>query len=83
MFVKQANIANGAQQVSNGIAPQGQGEHHAHSIENQTPQNKLLEADHGQQGFRMDTRAAQKAKRGHQAVARNAWKGGHLARSRD
>ena len=68
MFVKQANIANGAQQVNNGTAQQGQGEHHAHAKENQTPQNKLLEVEHGQQGIRMDARTAKKAKRGHQAV---------------
>ena len=71
-YVKQANIAHGAQQVNNGTAPQAIGDHYAHTpapakeIEN--PQNKLLEATHAQQSYRMDTRAPQKAKRSHQAV---------------
>jgi hypothetical protein len=71
-FVKQANIAHGAQQVNNGTAPQTDGGHcaqaHAPAKEKQNPQNKLLEATHAQQGYRMDTRAPQKAKRSHQAV---------------
>ena len=71
-YVKQANIAHGAQQVNNGTAPASNGEHyaqaHAPAKEIENPQNKLLEVDHGQQGFRMDTRATQKAKRSHQAV---------------
>ncbi len=72
-YVKQANIAHGAQQVNNGTAPQQIRDQYAHTpapakeIEN--PQNKLLEATHAQQGYRMDTRAPQKAKRSHQAVA--------------
>ena len=71
-YVKQANIAHGAQQVNNGTAPQQFRDQYAHTpapakeIEN--PQNKLLEATHGQQGYSMVTRAPQKAKRGHQAV---------------
>ena len=71
-YVKQANIAHGAQQVNNGTAPQAHDAHYAHTpapakeIEN--PQNKLLEATHAQQSYRMDTRAPQKAKRSHQAV---------------
>lgn len=71
-YVKQANIAHGAQQVNNGTAPQQICDQYAHThapakeIEN--PQNKLLEATHAQQIFRMDTRAPQKAKRSHQAV---------------
>ena len=71
-YVKQANIAHGAQQVNNGTAPQQICDQYAHTpapakeIEN--PQNKLLEATNGQQGYRMDTRAPQKAKRSHQAV---------------
>ena len=72
-YVKQANIAHGAQQVNNGTAPQANGVHyaqaHAPAKEIENPQNKLLEATHAQQGYRMDTRAPQKAKRGHQAVA--------------
>ena len=72
-YVKQANIAHGAQQVNNGTAPQQFRDQYAHThapakeIEN--PQNKLLEATHGQQGYSMVTRAPQKAKRSHQAVA--------------
>ena len=71
-YVKQANIAHGAQQVNNGTAPQANGVHyaqaHAPAKEIENPQNKLLEATHAQQGYRMDTRAPQKAKRSHQAV---------------
>ena len=71
-YVKQANIAHGAQQVNNGTAPQADGVHyaqaHAPAKEIENPQNKLLEATHAQQGYRMDTRAPQKAKRSHQAV---------------
>ncbi|MDP1672846.1 MAG: hypothetical protein Q8L65_06975 [Burkholderiales bacterium] len=47
VYAKQANIANGPQQVNNGISPQ------AREIEK--PQNKLLEAKHGE---RLDTGAA-------------------------
>jgi hypothetical protein len=71
-YVKQANIAHGAQQVNNGTAPQQICDQYAHTpapakeIEN--PQNKLLEATNEKQGYRMDTRAPQKAKRSHQAV---------------
>lgn len=71
-YVKQANIAHGAQQVNNGTAPQVHGEHYAHTPapakELSNPQNKLLEATHAKQGYRMDTRAPQKAKRSHPAV---------------
>jgi hypothetical protein len=71
-YVKQANIAHGAQQVNNGTAPQQICDQYAHTpapakeIEN--PQNKLLEASNGQQSYRMDTGAPQKAKRSHQTV---------------
>jgi hypothetical protein len=71
-YVKQANIAHGAQQVNNGTAPQQICDQYAHTpapakeIEN--PQNKLLEATNEKQGYRMDARAPQKAKRSHQAV---------------
>lgn len=72
-YVKQANIAHGAQQVNNGTAPQSNQDSNAQAPtpakENQNPQNKLLEATHGQQGYRMDARTPQKAKRSHQAVA--------------
>jgi predicted RNA-binding Zn ribbon-like protein len=71
-YVKQANIAHGAQKVNNGIAPDNQTAQYAHAHapakELSNPQNKLLEATHGQQGYSMDTRAPQKAKRSHQAV---------------
>lgn len=71
-FVKQANIANGPQQVNNGGAagavPAQYAQAHAHAEKSAPEQNKLLEADHGQPGGRMDTRAAQAAERSHQAV---------------
>jgi hypothetical protein len=71
-YVKQANIAHGAQQVNNGTAPQSNQDSNAHAptpaTEKQNPQNKLLEATHAQQGYRMDTRAPQKAKRSHKAM---------------
>ena len=72
MFVKQANIAQGPQQVNNGAAAGADPEHYAQARtqgkETEPEQNKLLEADHGQPRQRMDTRAAQKAERSHQAV---------------
>lgn len=75
-FVKQANIAHGPQQVNNGgPAPAAgqsgdQAEQNARAPAKQIKpeQNKLLEADHGQPGKRMDTRAPQAAERSHQAV---------------
>ena len=69
-FVKQANIANGPQQVNNGAGADGSAHvhGHAHAKKSAPEQNKLLEADHGQPGGRMDTRAAQAAKRSNQAV---------------
>ncbi|MDO8714252.1 MAG: hypothetical protein Q7K13_07230, partial [Polynucleobacter sp.] len=78
-YVKQANIAHGAQQINNGntqnLSTQAgtqQTAHYAHTHaparEIETQQNKLLEAEHGQHSEWMDTRAPQKAKRGHQAV---------------
>jgi hypothetical protein len=49
-FVKQANIANGPQQVNNGMAPP------AHALENQTERIEVLEGvTHGSK--EMDTRA--------------------------
>ena len=64
-FVKQANIANGPQQVNNGAGAEGpahvRGHAHAHAKKSAPEQNKLLEADHGQPGGKMDTRAAQAA----------------------
>ena len=69
-FVKQANIANGPQQVNNRAGADGSAHvhGHAHAEKSAPEQNKLLEADHGQPGGRMDTRAAQAAKQGNQAV---------------
>ena len=71
-FVKQANIAHGPQQVNNGAAAGADPEQYAqartHAEKSALEQNKLLEAEHGQPGQRMDTRAAQAAERGHQAV---------------
>jgi len=64
-FVKQANIAHGPQQVNNGPGAAGA---IAHMEQEKREPNKLLQADHGQPGGRMDTRAAQAAKRSHQAV---------------
>ena len=75
-FVKQANIANGPQQVNNagtqsasthgGTQPNR--EPHSHGKETESDQNKLLEAPHEQPGGRMDTRAAQTSERSHQEV---------------
>ena len=71
-FVKQANIANGPQQVNNGGATGADPEQYAQArshAEKSTPeQNKLLEADHEQPGKRMDTRAAQTAERDNSAM---------------
>ena len=71
-FVKQANIAHGPQQVNNvaaaGADPAQTAHTHAHAEKSAPEQNKLLEAEHGQPGKRMDTRAAQAAERSYQAV---------------
>ena len=71
-FVKQANIAHGPQQVNNGGAAGASSDQYAqartHAEKSTLEQNKLLEAEHGQPGKRMDTRAAQKAERSYQAV---------------
>ena len=71
-FVKQANIAHGLQQVNNGKAPSGKPEQYAqaraHGEKSEREQNKLLEANHGQPGKRMDTRTAQAAERSNQAM---------------
>lgn len=47
IFAKQANIANGPQQVNNGTTPL------AHTQEKENPPNKLLQVTHGQ-GQRLD-----------------------------
>ena len=71
-FVKQANIAHGPQQVNNGGAAGGNPDHYAqartHAEKSAPEQNKLLEAQHGEPGGRMDTREAQAAERGNQTV---------------
>lgn len=71
-FVKQANIANGPQQVNNGTAPKALFDQHAHSPahakEIKSQQTKLLEQIHGQSGQRMDARTAPAAKRSYSAV---------------
>ena len=71
-FVKQANIANGPQQVNNGAAAGGDAEQYAqartHAEKSAPEQNKLLEASYRQPGKRMDTREAQTAERSYQAV---------------
>lgn len=53
IFAKQANIANGPQQVNNGTMPEA-----SRARENKKQQSKLLEADNGE---RMDTGAASAA----------------------
>ena len=63
-FVKQANIANGPQQVNNG-APHSHSPTHA--SQNQTQQNKLLE-DKTHERTYLDTRATPAAKPSYQAV---------------
>ena len=75
-FVKQANIANGPQQVNNagtqvggtqsGTQPIAQARTHAGKSEPE--QNKLLKANHEQPGEWMDTRTLQTAERSYQAV---------------
>lgn len=72
LYIRQANIANGPQQVNNGttLAARPQlterfAQAHTGAGENNFTPNKLLEADHGQ---RLDTRAAQAASRVNQAV---------------
>ncbi len=63
-FIKQANVAHGAQQVNNNsptyCSP-------AHARENNQDQTKLLEADH-HGGTSVDRRATAAAARGNQAV---------------
>ena len=65
-IVKQANIANGPQQVNNGAQSS-----RAPEIESQ--QTKLLEAEHGQ---RLDTRAASTTSRADQELEAVAAKHG-------
>ena len=71
-FVKQANIANGPQQVNNGEAvdadPAQYAQARTHAGKSAPEQNKLLEAQHGQPGKGMDTRAAQTSERSNPAM---------------
>ena len=71
-FVKQANIANGPQQVNNGAAAGADSAQYAqartHAGKSEPKQNKLLEANHEQPGEWMDTRTPQTAERSYQAV---------------
>ena len=71
-FVKQANIANGPQQVNNGGVPGELQEQYAqartHAGKSELEQNKLLEANHERPGKRMDTRAAQTEELSYQTV---------------
>ena len=77
MFVKQANIAHGLQQVNNagtrvggtqsGTQPIAQARSHA-GKKSEPEQNKLLKANHEQPGKWMDTRTPQTAERSYQAV---------------
>ena len=46
-FVKQANIANGPQQVNNGVKPDKYAQAHAHAEQNTCWKNELLEHEHG------------------------------------
>jgi len=64
-YIRQANIANGPQQVNNGVNPEQYAQTHPHAGNFQTAPNKLLEADHGQ---RLDIGAAQATSRVNQAV---------------
>ena len=93
-FVRQANIANGPQQVNNGIAADA-----PRAVENVIQPSKLLEGE--RIGERMDTGAKSKAggvirnwepwkrstgprtQAGKTTVGRNAYKGGVRARLRE
>ena len=72
MFVKQANIAHGPQQVNNGAAAGADPEHsaqtYAHGKETQPQQNKLLEPSYVQPGKGMDARATKTPERSYQTV---------------
>ena len=68
MFVKQANIANGPQQVNNGVPADPERSVHAHVEENKSPAIKLLEAEDGKFGKGVDAGAAAAPARGHPAM---------------
>jgi hypothetical protein len=70
-FVKQANIANGHQQINNGqVASDNVTSTHApapaHAFENQNPQNELLERQHNEW---LDTGTQGKAKQVNKPMA--------------
>lgn len=69
-FVKQANIANGPQQVNNGVAagadPMQSAQAGTHAEKSAPEQTKLLEADHGNY---LDTRAQGAASRANPHMA--------------
>ncbi len=74
-YIRQANIANGPQQVNNGtnLAAGSQltdqyAQAHTGAGENNFAPNKLLEVDYGQPGGRLDIGAAQAASRVNQAL---------------
>jgi hypothetical protein len=64
LIAKQANIANGPQQVNNGIAPAAEP---LRAGETENPQNRLLEQDHGE--HRLDTGTASAASGADPAMA--------------
>jgi hypothetical protein len=64
-YIRQANIANGPQQVNNGANPEQYTQAPARAGDSQTAPNKLLEVNHGQ---RVDIGAAQAPSRVNQAV---------------
>ena len=66
-FVKQANIANGPQQVNNGVTS-GAEQGHAHAEQLQTEQNKLLEGSYVTGAQRVDSREAQTSERSNPPV---------------
>lgn len=68
-FVKQANIANGPQQVNNGQqSPLGEVAPAARTQDSPEPPNKLLK-DSADEGFRLDTGATKTAVRGDPSLA--------------
>ena len=70
LFVKQANIANGPQQVINGVPvdPEGSARTHTHVEEMECPVIELLDTD-GKFGKGLDTGTTTAPARGHPAVA--------------
>ena len=69
LFVKQANIANGPQQVINGVPADPERSALAHVEENKNPVIELLEAEDGKFGKGVDTGTTTAPARGHPAVA--------------